>query len=599
MSVPSPPLHSPAARPGLSTLARLAGRFRPRAARTAGVLGLLLVRGGLEAAWPLLVAAAIDRLLGHEGGGGGLPPGYAALLVVLGATALVRNALVFVSQVAAARLGQDLENALRSDLLGHVLALRFRYHDVNRSGATIARGLRDMEKARHFFREVWFGWAEVAILLLTVVPAVFVEHWTYGLATAVAFGLGTASAMLVGRRVAHLDRDVSDVYDDVATTLQENVAGARVVRAFGREGHQVRKFGVHMDRFSGHWASEERYWTGRMPLVHHVYHLVLPVVLLLGAARVATGHGGVGEVTAVLLFVRMVHHRVRPLTRLVILGQQAVASASRVFEVLDHDDVIPVPTAPRRLPPTGGDLALEDVRFRRGTDGEEILRGVSLVVPAGSSLGILGPTGSGKSSLVHLLPRFYDPTGGTVRLDGIDLSDLDVRQVRREVGLVFQEPFLFSGTVAENIAYGRPDLDRAAVVRAAELAAADEFVRELPDGYDTLVGERGVSLSGGQCQRLTIARAVAMDPRVLVFDDATASVDAVTERVLFQGIRAAARGRTTLVISQRVTSVRWCDRIALLEEGRVTALGSHDELLREEGLYREIFRHQQLERVAT
>jgi ATP-binding cassette subfamily B protein len=225
-----------------------------------------------------------------------------------------------------------------------------------------------------------------------------------------------------------------------------------------------------------------------------------------------------------------------------------------------------------------------------------VLRGVTLHVPAGRSLGILGPTGSGKSSLVQLVPRFYDADRGRILLDGVDVRDLAPGELARAVGLVFQEPFLFSATVAENVAYGNPDAPRERVVECARLAAAHEFVSALPEGYDTRVGERGVSLSGGQRQRLTIARALAMDPRVLIFDDATASVDAATERELFRGIRAAARGRTTLVVSQRVTSVRWCDRIAVVEEGRVAAVGTHAELLDASPLYREMHAHQALVR---
>jgi len=300
----------------------------------------------------------------------------------------------------------------------------------------------------------------------------------------------------------------------------------------------------------------------------------------------------------VLLYCRTVHHRIRPLTRLVIIGQQATASASRVFEVLDEENVISLSATPRRLPAQGGGVRFDDVYFAHRAD-VPVLRGVDLEIPAGTSLGIIGPTGAGKSSLVQLLPRFYDPDAGRVLVDGIDVQDLDIHGLRSAVGLVFQEAFLFSGTVAENVAYGRPEIDRTEVERCVRLAAAEEFVLELPQGYETMVGERGVSLSGGQRQRLTIARALAMDPRILIFDDATASVDAVTEKKLFEGIQAAARGRTTLVISQRVTSVRWCDRIAVLEDGRITAVGTHRELLERSPLYEEIHSHQQLTGVTS
>jgi ABC-type multidrug transport system fused ATPase/permease subunit len=267
--------------------------------------------------------------------------------------------------------------------------------------------------------------------------------------------------------------------------------------------------------------------------------------------------------------------------------------------VLENPDVIVPPERPLRLPEIapgalGGALRIEGVNFayRAGTP---VLRDVTVDVPPGTSLGILGPTGSGKTTLVQLLPRFYDPGAGRILLDGVDLRHLDPAELTAAVGIVFQEPFLFSATVAENIAYGRPGVPRERIVACARLAAAHEFVERLPKGYDTMVGERGVSLSGGQRQRLTIARALAMDPRVLVFDDATASVDAVTERELFEGIRAAARGRTTLVISQRITSLRWCDRIAVLDRGRVTDVGTHEELLGRSELYREVVEHQKLQ----
>ena len=598
MSLSSSP--SPAAAPdlGRKTLGRLLGRFRPRRAAAGGVFLLLLLRSALEIAYPLLLGAVVEALAGREGTGGGLPGGYVRLVVLVGVVVLVRNGALFASQLAAARLGQDLENTLRGDLFRHVLNLRFSYHDENRSGKTLARSLRDMEKARHFFREVWFGYLEIALLVAAVLAVVFATWWVYGVVVLLTFGTAIVGALVVGRRIATLERGVSDSYDDVATTLQENVAGAHVVRAFGRERAEVGKFGGHMDRFTGGWQDVQRFWTGIMPGLNHVYYLAIPAVLVVGAMRMHRGEGGLGEVTAVLLYVRTVHHRLRPLTRLVILAQQAIASASRVFEVLDEAEFVVPPVDREHLPAQGGDLMLEKVTFGH-VDGLHVLRGVDLHVPRGSSLGILGPTGSGKSSLVQLLPRFYDPDEGVIRLDGIDVRNLDIHELRAAVGLVFQEALLFSGTVADNIAYGKPDLPRDEIVRCARLAAAHEFVTQLPEGYETIVGERGVSLSGGQRQRLTIARALAIAPRVLIFDDATASVDAVTEKALFDGIRAAARGRTTLVISQRVTSVRWCDRIALLEDGVITGIGTHAAMLEESALYREIHHHQQLTRTSS
>ena len=577
----------------LRTLRRLIGRFRPVAWAAAGVFVLLLVRSLADVLGPYVLGKTLDRLAGVADTGGVLPRSYILLIVILGALVLAKTVLWYASQVAATSVGQDLENRLRADLFRHVTRLRFTYHDENRSGKTIARSLRDMEKTKHFFREVWFGYLEIVLILGAVIVMTFLVHWTYGVAVGGIFALAISATVFMGGTIARMDRGVSDHYDDVTTALQENVAGARVVRAFGREPQERNKFGGRMDTFTGAWAALERFWTGVVPWIGHAYHMALPAVLVVGAYRFASGAGSVGEVASVLMYVRTVHHRIRPLTRLVILGQQAMASGSRVFEVLDRDEVIRPPAHTVTLPPRGGALSLEDVHFTHA-GGQSVLCGVSLDVPAGGSLGILGITGSGKSTLVHLIPRFYDPDGGRILLDGVDIREIDVAELRAEVGLVFQEAFLFSGTVADNVAYGKSGIGRVRVEECCRLAAAHEFVRDLPKGYDTMIGERGVSLSGGQRQRLTIARALAMDPRVLIFDDATASVDAVTEKALFNGIRTASRGRTTLVISQRVTSVRWCDRIAVLEGGLVTAVGEHDELIESSELYREILHHQEL-----
>ncbi|MDA1196145.1 MAG: ABC transporter ATP-binding protein [Planctomycetota bacterium] len=577
----------------LRTMRRLVWRFRPVWRGASLVFALLLLRSGLEIAYPLVVAACVDKVAGVQAGVSALPGGYTLLLALFAGIVIVRAAAFYVSGVISARVGMDVENGLRAELFQRLMRLRFTYHDKNRSGATIVRALRDMEKTRHFYREVWFGYVELTLLLIAVTIASFAAHWSYGLLVLGVFGTGMVGSLGIGRGVSRRDRGVSEAYDEVTTALQENVAGARVVRAFGREAQEMQRFGKRMDSLRGSWMDLERYWTGALVPLHHMFGIAVPVVLAIGAWRIASGAGTLGEVTAVLLYCRTIGHRMRPLTRLVLVGQQATASASRVFEVLDETNTLDAPAQPRSLPAQGGALSIRGVRFAyAGCD--EVLADVSLEVPAGTSLGLIGPTGSGKSTLVQLLPRYYDPDAGQILLDGIDVRDLDPHALREAIGLVFQEAFLFSGTVEENVAYGRPGISRAEVLHCLELAAAADFVSELPKGLDTVVGERGVSLSGGQRQRLTIARALALDPRVLIFDDATASVDAVTEKRLFDGIRAAARGRTTLVISQRVTSVRWCDRIAVLEAGRVAALGTHAELLKSSPLYREIHSHQRL-----
>lgn len=593
----SPPTDTPRSSVGSRfALARLFRRFLPLKGWSFGVFMILLVRTVLELLAPLLMGEALDRIgPAAPGAARALPEAFITMLWLLGGVMVLRAGAVFWSSVATQSLGQELENRFRTDLFTKVAHLHFKYHDANRSGTTIARSLRDMEKAKRFFREVAFGYAELVLLGSGSLIAAFVIGWMYGAAVAAVIGLAVCITLGVGRQIAERDRVVSDQYDEVTTVLQENVAGARVVRAFGREPEEVDKFGGRLRTMTMGWRGLARYWTSRMPGVSGIYHLTSAVVLLIGAFRISRGLGSFGEVASMLFLVSVMKSKMRVLTRLVIVGQEAVASATRVFEVLDHEEEVRAPAEPVTLPAGDGELRIEGVHFAHRAD-LPILRGLDLVVPAGTSLGVLGPTGSGKSTLAALLPRYYDPDQGRVLLDGVDIRALDPADLRKAVGLVFQEAFLFSATVRDNISYGRPDASFDEIVEAARLAAAHEFVEALPEGYMTLVGERGVSLSGGQRQRLTIARALAMHPRVLVFDDATAAVDALTEKRLFEGIRSAARGRTALVISQRVTSVRWCDRIAVLEDGRVSAVGTHDELVQKSPLYQEIARHQSLVR---
>jgi ABC-type multidrug transport system fused ATPase/permease subunit len=276
-------------------------------------------------------------------------------------------------------------------------------------------------------------------------------------------------------------------------------------------------------------------------------------------------------------------------------AQRATASGERIFQVMDEPEEIAERDHAVELPPGGGDLRFEHVRFEY-LEGRPVLDDVTLDVPAGRTIALIGQTGSGKSTLTSLVPRFYDVTAGRVLVDGIDVRDVSLRSLRRAIGVISQDPFLFSATVRENITFGAPDLDEAEVERIARLAQAHEFVAQLPDGYDTVIGERGITLSGGQRQRLAIARALAVDPRILILDDATASVDATTEAKIRVGLREAMRNRTTLIIAHRLSTIALADEIVVLDQGRIAARGEHDELLETSRVYRDIYEHGLLER---
>ncbi len=394
------------------TLARLFRRFLPVLPWSLGVFGVLTLRATFEILMPLLMGGALDSIAPAVAGAPRrLPEEFVFLLMLLGACMVLRAACAFWAMVAQQSLGQELENRFRTELFVKVTHLHFRYHDANRSGKTIARSLRDMEKAKRFFREVGFGYAELFLIAVGSLMASFAVHWTYGLALATVMTIAISSSAKFGQEIAQRDRVVSDHYDDVTTVLQENVAGARVVRAFGREPEEVGKFGGTLRTMTTGWRGLARYWTSRMPGVGGIYHLTSSIVLLIGAHRISNGAGSFGEVAGVLFLVSLLRRRMRILTRLIILGQEAVASATRVFEVLDHEEEVTAPASPTPLPDGSGELRIEGVHFAHRQD-VPILRGLDLVVPAGTSLGILGPTGSGKSTLAALLPRYYTLSRG-------------------------------------------------------------------------------------------------------------------------------------------------------------------------------------------
>jgi ATP-binding cassette subfamily B protein len=381
---------------------------------------------------------------------------------------------------------------------------------------------------------------------------------------------------------------------DVATVAEENIVGVHVVKAFAREEQEQRKFERASESVFGQSIQANRQRAIYVPVLSFVPLLAQGSVLLLGGWMVVHGSLSVGQFFAFNLFVTMLIMPLRMLGMWIGQAQRATASGERIFEILDEEVEIGDRPDALELPPGPGLIRFEGVEFSYG--GEPVLRGIDLEVEPGRTVALIGHTGSGKTTLASLVPRFYEVTGGRVTVDGADVRDLKVASLRRAIAIVAQDPFLFSATVRENIAFGAGWATDADVERAARLAQAEEFVAELPAGYDTIVGERGITLSGGQRQRVAIARALIMDPRILILDDATASVDATTEAKIRLGLREAMRGRTTLIIAHRLSTLALADELVVLDQGRVAARGTHEELLADSPVYREIYEHGLLER---
>jgi ATP-binding cassette subfamily B protein len=391
-----------------------------------------------------------------------------------------------------------------------------------------------------------------------------------------------------GRRSRPALQEVQQRIAELTADVEENISGIRVVKAFAAEPRQLQRFRGSVARVFDQSMSATRLRAFYNPFIGFLPSVGLAVVLLVGGRQVIDGRLSLGDFTAFYAYLLMLIAPMRQLGIALGLAQRATASGARLFQILDRAPALTAPEGAPPLPEGRGEVELRAVTFTYEGAVAPALRGIDLRVPAGTTVALVGATGSGKTTLVQLLPRLYDVEAGSVRIDGADVRDVDLRSLRAAISVVDDDPFLFSATVAENIAYGRPDASREAVERAAERAQAAAFIAELPDGYDTRIGERGLTLSGGQRQRIAIARALLSDPRILVLDDATSSVDASTEQSIKTALVEVMAGRTTFVIAHRLSTIALADEVVVLEHGEIVARGNHAELLEASPLYAEI-----------
>jgi ATP-binding cassette subfamily B protein len=563
------------------------GRLRPLlAARKAAFTGALIAAAlGLlsQVAVPRVVGSAIDRALADRTSE--IVPFVWALLALAASVAIFTH----LSRTRLFRIAYGLEYDLRVGMFAHLTRLPFSFYDRVQAGQLISRANADIRSIQMFLTFAplmviqLFGFLFAFGLMLTVhVPLTIVAL------------LPLPFVYLVGARMRELMFPISWVVQsrlaDVATTVEENVAGARMVKSFAAEQPQIDLLAEQARRVR--WATvrqtdvRARYG----PILENLPRLGMAFVLLYGGVLAINGTIGSGDIVAFSIYVVMLQAPFRMLGFLLLLSQRAAASAGRIFEVFDEEpDIVERPGAVDLIDPRG-EVELRDVAFRY-RDGPLVLDGLNLRVPAGQTLAVVGRTGSGKSTLARLLSRFYDVEGGSVRIDGHDVRDLTLASLRAQVATVLDEPFLFSTTVRDNIAYGRPDASDEEIHWAAEMADAGEFVRELPEGYDTEVGERGYTLSGGQRQRLAIARTLLTDPRVLVLDDATSAIDVHVEERIHAALRDLMDSRTTIVIAHRLSTIALADRVVLLQGGRFVADGTHAELMATEPRYAEVLAH--------
>jgi ATP-binding cassette subfamily B protein len=560
---------------------RLLGFLRPyrRGSLISLLLSCLAIAGTV--AIPLLLGGVVNAV--DRGDRGAVLP---LALAIVGA-GLLRLGLSISRRLISGRVSLGVEYDLRNRLYRHLQRLELGFFDRQQTGQLMSRVTVDLQSIRFFL-----GYGLIFILqnLLTILVAavvMFVLQPSLAAITLLPVPLVVLAAAKYGRQSRPALQEVQQRIAELTAEAEESISGIRVVKAFAREDERRARFDNRVARVFDQSMFSTRLRAYYNPMISFLPNLGLAAVLLVGGRQVVNGGISLGEFVTFNTYMLMLMFPMRMLGIALGMAQRAVASGNRVFELLDREPQLPVPARPVALPPGGGRIELRAATLAYD-GGPPALDAVSLVIEPGETIAIVGPTGSGKTTLVAAVARLYDLSGGSISIDGVDVREIDPADLRRAVAMVPDDGFLFSATVRENISYARPDASLEEVELAARRAQIHNFIASLPDGYDTLVGERGLTLSGGQRQRLAIARALIADPRVLVLDDATASVDATTEREIKRALREVMEGRTTLVIAHRLSTISLADRILVMEGGRIAALGSHEELLDRSPLYAEI-----------
>jgi ABC-type multidrug transport system fused ATPase/permease subunit len=568
----------------MQTYRRLMGFLRPYRRQLWGSLVFAWLAMGMTVLIPWLIGRAVNAIENGE------KPDLLPLAIAIVVAGALRLGLTMVRRVVAGRVSLAVEFDLRQRFYAHLQRLELGFFDRQQTGQLMSRATVDLQSIRFF---LGYGLIFITQNLLTIALAsavMFVlEPWLALIALAPApFVVYAASRYNRVSRPAV--QEVQQRIAELTAEAEENVSGIRIVKAFAREEHQLHRFRRAVARVFDQSIYSTRLQATFSPLLGFLPQLGIALVLLIGGRQVIAGNLSLGDFTAFYTYVAMLAGPMRMLGMTLGMAQRAIASGNRLFEILDREPQIESPAEAPPLPAGGGRVEMRGVTLRY--DGAApALTDVDLEIEPGRTVALVGPSGSGKTSLVALVARLYDPSEGSVRIDGADIRSVDLVSLRSEVAFVGDDSFLFTASIAENIAYARPQASRDEIEAAARRAQADEFIRDLPGGYETLVGERGMTLSGGQRQRVAIARALLADPRILILDDATSSVDATTEAAIKTGLGDAMAGRTTFVIAHRLSTVSLADEVVVMDSGRIVDRGTHAELLEGCSFYREIAEH--------
>jgi ABC-type multidrug transport system fused ATPase/permease subunit len=516
----------------------------------------------------------------------------AALVLAVGAA---RALFMSGRRLISGRQALGVEFDMRNVLYAKLLRLSFGFYDRHQTGQLLSRATVDLQTVRFFLGYGLVFFFQNVLTIVAATAIMFVVNWRLALVATAVTPLIVVFAYRYSSVAHPVLRDVQQRMADVATVAEENIVGVHVVKSFAQERNELEKFSDRTEQVFARSIDANKQRALYVPLLSFLPLIMQAGVLLVGGRMVADGTLDLGTFFFFNVLVVMLVMPLRMLGMWVGQSQRATASGERIFEVMDEPEEISEKPDAVEMPPGDGRIRYEQMTFEYAP-GRPVLYGIDLELEPGRTVALIGHTGSGKTTLASLVPRFYDVTKGRLTIDGVDVRDVRLQSLRREIGIVSQDPFLFSASVRENISFGRPDATDADVARAASLAQAHEFIERLPDGYETVIGERGITLSGGQRQRLAIARALVMEPRILILDDATASVDATTEAKIRLGLREAMKGRTTIIIAHRLSTISLADELVVLDGGRIVGRGTDKDLLQTNAVYRDIHEHGLLER---
>ncbi|NIA26237.1 MAG: ATP-binding cassette domain-containing protein [Gammaproteobacteria bacterium] len=571
-------LRDPTVRTGLSLLGRTLLRYRKASALS---IGSALLWMSMVALVPYLTKLVVDRAID-----GNRPDLLVPLFWLIVAVGFLKALGIGGRRFFAFSLSYRAETDLRNRLFEHVQRLAFSFHDKVPTGELMSRASSDLSQVRLIFAMMPITIANVALAAIIVAALIALDP-VLGVVASLSVPALFLLANRYATRILGVSWEVQQRLADLSRVVEEVVAGVRVVKSYGQEEQVVGRLSRSADRIFGRTMEMLHLRSVYVPMFEMIPALATAAVLAIGGTRVVSGAMTLGDFVAFTQYMAVLMFPLRITGWFFAELPRSAAAAARVTQLLKTAPDVQTPEKPVPLPDGQGALRFSHVSFAY-PDGSAVLRDVDLTIPAGTSVALVGSTGSGKTTFAYLVPRFYDPDNGSILLDGVDIASLRIDDLRSQVALVFEEPFLFSASIGENIAFGAPDATDEQVRLAARLAQAHEFICRLPDGYDTVVGERGYSLSGGQRQRIALARAILRDPRVLILDDATSSVDAVTEMEIRQALEEVMAGRTTIIIAHRTSTLTLADRVVLLDDGEIIASGTHEQLLVESARYREV-----------